>query len=118
MNGLLPGGFLSKERQRVFAPDPSFASRMMAQIQPVSRSAGAVWDFVPSVARPLIVCVTGVLVVIFAMQMSYSGLPEAGFVDAYLDSELTAADHLIYDDLELPQDDELLLQISLVEAAR
>jgi hypothetical protein len=114
VSDFLPRGFVEQERRRVFKPDASFPLRVVLNMSPVSSAAAPVWDLIPASARRMVAVMSLILVVIVAMQFLYSEPPEAGIVDAYLEPEMAPADRWLYDNAELPEDDDLLLEISLV----
>ncbi len=113
MNEFLPKRFVEHERRRTFMPDGSFARRVVRQIQPVNQAAGAVWDFVPSFARPTIAVMTLVVLVMLGVQVFLPGPPEVGLVDFYLEMEHGPSDQWMYGEAELPQGSDLLVEISL-----
>lgn len=118
MNGFLPRGFVENERRRIFTPDPFFPSRIISKIAPVGYPPGPLWDLVPSVARPLVAAASLVVLIILGIQIFYPEPPSAGIVDAYLAAEKAPADRWLYDNAELPQGDELILEIGFVENRR
>ena len=114
MNEFLPKGFVDRERRRAFIPDAAFAKRVVAEIRPINQSTAAVWDFVPSFARPMIAVMTCVLLIILGVQMFLQSL-EVGIVDAYLEMDQGPADQWLYRNAELPEGRDLLVEISLAE---
>ena len=118
MNEFLPKGFVERERRRIFHPDESFARRVILRIKPVSGSVIPMWDDVPGFARPIVVVATVVLVLIMGLHVIYPQPPEIGIVDTYLEADAELGDDWLYRGAELPQGDDLLLEISLVEDLR
>ncbi len=115
MNEFLPKGFVDRERRRAFIPDADFAKRVVAEIRPVNQSAAAVWDSVPSFARPMIAVITCVLLIILGVQVFLPQSPEVGIIDAYLEMDQGPADQWLYRNAELPEGRDLLVEISLAE---
>ena len=115
MNDFLPRGFVESERRRILQPDESFARRVISRTKPVSGLAVPMWDYVQGFARPMVVVLTAVLVVILGLHLIYPQPPVIGIVDAYLESDAELGDDWLYRDAGLPQGDDLLLEISLVE---
>lgn len=114
MNGFLPREFVRKERQRVFEPPPGFARRVVGQIRPVTRSAGILWDYVPSFARPMVAATTILLLILISFQLlSPTPFPESdvGIVDAYLGVDAVPAEEWLYRDAEPPEGEALLIEI-------
>ena len=118
MSDLLPKKFVEEERRRVFVPDSDFARRVMARIQPVARPATAVWEYVPGFARPVVAAATAILLVIAGLQMVNPQMPEQGIVDAYLAEDSTPTDTWLYQDADVPEGDDLFLEITLAEDLR
>ena len=118
MSDCLPKKFVAAERRRVFAPDSDFAHRVLARIQPVARPATAVWEYVPGFARPVVAAAAVILLVISGLQMVGSDVPEQGIVDAYLAEDAAPSDTWMYQDAEVPEGDDLFLEITLVEDLR
>ena len=115
MNESLPKGFVESERRRTFVPDPSFVRRVMSEIRTINQSAAAVWDDVPGLARPMIVVITCVLLIILGIQVFLPQPPELGIVDAYLEMDQGPADQWLYRNADLPEGRDLLVEVSLLE---
>ena len=118
MRGTLPGEFVTKERRRVFEPDPSFARRVVAQMRPVTRPAALVWDYIPSFARPMVAASTVLLLALISYQlMAPAPYPdtELGIVDAYLGADADPVEEWLYRYAEPPQGEDLLIEISVAE---
>ena len=118
MNGFLPEEFVRRERRRVFEPDPSFARRFVSQMRPVTRSAGLLWDYVPSFARPVVAATTILLLALISFQlMSPRPFPEGevGIVDAYLGVDAGPTEEWLYRSAEPPEGEELLIEISVAQ---
>ena len=115
MNAFLSKGFVGNERRRVLVPDAGFAKRVIAQIRPTDQSAATVWDFVPTLVRPMIAVITCVLLIILGIQGFLPQPPAVGIVDAYLEMDQGPADQWLYRNAELPEGRDLLVEISLAE---
>jgi hypothetical protein len=114
MSGFLPREFVKEERMRVFEPDATFARRVITQIQPVTRSAGLVWDYVPSFARPMVAATTVLLLALVSYQwMSPTPFPDSdvGIVDAYFGIDGVPAEEWLHRDAEPPEGEDLLIEI-------
>ena len=118
MSDFLPKRFVAEERRRVFVPDADFARRVLARIQPVARPATVVWEYVPGFARPVVAATALVLLVMSGLQMVSSDIPEQGIVDAYLAEDSTPSDTWLYQDAEVPEGDDLFLEITMAEELR
>lgn len=121
MNGFLPKEFVRKERSRVFEPDATFAPRVVARMRPVGRSAGLLWDFVPSFARPMVAVSTVLLLALISYRLVLpmpSTFSDIGIVDAYLGIDAVAAEEWMYRYAEPPEGEDLLIEISMAGALR
>jgi hypothetical protein len=119
-HAILPRWFRERERSRVFTPDQTFARRVVLQMRPVTRSAGLVWDYVPSFARPMVAATTLLLLALISYQMmSPTPFPDdssIGIVEAYLGADGTTVDEWLYRGAEIPDGQDLLIEISVAEA--
>jgi len=118
MRGFLPRKFVEQERRRVLLPNEGFARHVIANLKPVSQQAADVWEYIPGFARPIVAVTVVVLFVIVGLQMIYSDMPEQGIVDAHLAKDSTSTDAWLYQEAEIPEGDDLLLEISLSEELR
>ncbi len=118
MNGFLPKEFVRKERGRVFEPDATFARRVVARMRPVNRSAGLLWDYVPSFARPMVAASTVMFLALLGFRLM-SPMPspysDVGVVDAYLGIDAVSAEEWLYRYAEPPEGEDLLIEISVAE---
>ena len=115
MREFLPRKFVEQERRRVFLPDADFAKRVVARLKPVSRQAADVWEYIPDFARPIVAVTMAALFVIIGLQMMYPEMPDQGIVDAHLAEDSPPTDAWLYQDAEIPEGDDLLLEITLTE---
>ncbi len=116
MSNLLPREFVRKERDRVFQPEPSFARRVVASLDPITRTSGLWWDDVPSFARSIVAVATVFLVALATIHAFYPAPPRMGIVDAYLSAEATPAEAWLYWDEDPPEGQDLLIEISVAES--
>jgi hypothetical protein len=118
MNEFLPEWFVKKERSRVFEPESTFARRFVQRMRPVTRPAGLLWDYVPAFARPLVAASTLLLLALISFQLiSPAPFPdsEVGIVEAYLGADATPVDDWLYLGADLPEGQDLLIEISMAE---
>lgn len=118
MNGFLPKEFVRKERGRVFEPDATFARRVVARMRPVNRSAGLLWDYVPSFARPMVAASAVMFLVLLSFRLMspvHSPYSDVGIVDAYLGIDAVSAEEWLYRYAEPPEGEDLLIEISVAE---
>jgi hypothetical protein len=115
VSNLLPPEFVQSERKRVFEPESSFARRVVASLDPVTRP-GVLWDHVPSFARPIVAVATVFLVALATIQVFYPVPPEMGIVDAYLAAEATPAEAWLYWDEDPPEGQDLLIEIGVADS--
>jgi len=103
--------FFEHERQHVVSPGPYFSKRVLARLKETRREESEIWDVVPASARPVFALALSLFLGFMAFQMFIPEVPEHGFVETYLDAEQTPGENLLYSEAELPDGQQLFLQM-------
>src|SRR5262249_54153555 len=100
--------FFNQEKKRVFAPDPYFATRVMARLktQPVAADS-TLWESILAASRPVMAAALTMVLLLLGVHMFLPVEPSRGMVEAYFNSEVSPGESLIYNDAEAPTHEQL-----------
>src|SRR5262245_56659075 len=92
--------FFNEERKRVFEPGPYFAQRVMARL---SERLPVFWDLIPRATRPVMALALVLLFGVLAAQILITvDAPTRGPIEVYMTQDLTAREHMLFIDAQLP----------------
>jgi hypothetical protein len=103
------------ERERVFEPDQYFPQRVLARLKDEPVREQAIWDFIPTAARPVFALGITLLVAFLTLEALYPLEPSRGMIEAFLSADQTPAESVLYLDTEAPERYELEQLIVLEE---
>lgn len=108
--------FFDEERKRIFEPSPFFTQKVMTRLrQELTREVG-IWELVPGAARPVFALALTLLFAVLAVQILVPVEPSRGPIEAYVSSDLTPSETLMFIGAEAPtsaaQIEELILEPS------
>jgi hypothetical protein len=106
--------FFESERKRVFAPDAFFTQRVMARLDERRASDAGIWDMVPSSSRPVLAFALMLILCFVLVEVFLPQEPERGMVEAYLETEQSPAESLLYSP-DIPSHQEVLRQVIALE---
>jgi hypothetical protein len=107
--------FFREERKRVFEPGPFFVQKVMARLKSQPSIAElSIWDVIPSATRSVFALALTLLFAVLAVQILMPVEPARGPIEAYVTSDLSASETLLFTGAEVPtsaaQIEELFLE--------
>jgi len=112
MNELLKQ-FFRKEREKVFVPSPLFAQRVLSILGKRSSTDAGIWDMVPHAARSVFTLAIGLILCFVVLEMVIPMIPEREMLEAYLESEQSVTETVLYSDSEVPAGQDFLELIAV-----
>jgi hypothetical protein len=90
--------FFRNERTRIIEPDPFFAQRVMTRWAARAREVreSGIWEGVRSGAKPVFALAVVVFLAFLAIQWFIPEVPARGPIDAFMSTEQSDGEHLIY----------------------
>jgi hypothetical protein len=110
--------FFEEERKRVFEPGPFFTQRVMAQLDQRASAGNAIWEVVPSSARPVLAIALMLMLCFIFVEVFLPQIPQRGLIEAYLEAEQNPIESILFNtEEEAPSRQEIYVQmIGLGEA--
>jgi hypothetical protein len=97
--------FFKEERKRVMEPSPFFTQRVMARLEQLKRQPvfeANIWELVPAAARPVFAVALTLLFAVLAVQILVPIEPSRGGIEAWVSSDLTPSETLLFTGAETP----------------
>lgn len=89
--------FFKEERKQVFEPGPFFVRKVMSRLEQLGRQpALGIWDVVPSASRSVFALALTLLFAVLAIQILVPIEPSRGAIEAYVSSDLTPSETLLF----------------------
>jgi hypothetical protein len=110
--------FFRHERDKVIAPGPFFAKRVVArwkELAPGQEIDYGFWDLSARVSRPIFALAIIVFLGFFAVETLAPVMPDRGMVEAYLEPDQTPSESLLYSGMEPPNREELFVEMMGLE---
>jgi hypothetical protein len=107
--------FYRAERQRVFEPAPHFAERVVARIREETQRPKGLWESTLHATRPVCALALVSLLLLIIVRISATVEPRRGLVEAFLETEMSADDSLLYAAADNPPTNAALEDLILLE---